>query len=100
MSNKHTAGQWRYDAKYKSICTGERYDHYCEIAIAGLNANMGDESKANAKLIAAAPTLLNAAILCESITDKCNNAMLPKHIQELLQSINETLNAAIKAATL
>lgn len=54
----HTQGEWRYDAKHKSICTGESYDHYCKTLIAQLNANMGDESIANANLIASAPTLL------------------------------------------
>ena len=58
------------------------------------------EAEANAKLIASAPILLDAAILCESITDRCNNAMLPKHIQVLLSSINETLKEAINKATL
>ena len=60
MKTKHTSGKWRFDAKHGAICEGEAYSHFCKTLIARVNVDMGEESEANAKLIAAAPELLEA----------------------------------------
>ena len=39
--------------------------------------------------------LRDAAEKARNIADRCNNAMLPDHIQELLKSIQDTLDAAL-----
>jgi len=56
------------------------------------------QMEANALLIAAAPDLLKAAISCQIMADRCNNAMLPDSVQELLKAIETTLSNAIKNA--
>lgn len=99
MNTEHTKGTW--EAEYcldQSIIIMAN-----ETPIAMLQSEeeegITDEMVANSKLIASAPELLKALVLCESITDKCNNAMLPQHIQELLKSINETMKQVINKAT-
>ena len=98
---KHTAGQWIANKSTDDmiIRQGENGFVIAEVT-SGVShfINNKKEAEANRTLIAAAPTLLNAAILCENITDKCNNAMLPQHVQELLKSLNDTLKAAINKA--
>ena len=57
------------------------------------------EEQNHANLIAASPELLKAAQECQNLSDRCNNAMLPKSVQDLLKAINETLTTAINKAT-
>ena len=59
--NKHTPGPWRYSKAHKdviSMCGGIKKDVICEIV-----------NEANARLIAAAPDLLEAAQLALQIAE-------------------------------
>jgi hypothetical protein len=100
---KHTQGRYQWEARdletTKPFISCENKNGATEF-ICHIDVNFKDrkEVNANAKLIEQAPNLLNAAILCESITEKCNNAMLPQHVQELLKSLNDTLKEAINKA--
>ena len=97
MNTKHTPGPWRENSQGDSeYIFSEVYGAIAIIPHGGIHR---DEHKANAKLIAAAPDLLKAAISCRDIADKCNHAMLPGHIQELLKHIETTLTEAINKAT-
>jgi len=96
MKVKHTSGQWTATKENKNflIMSGRVY-----IGSVSSSDMIMSEAEANAKLIANAPDILKALKTCESITDRCNNAMLPQHVQELLTSLNDTMKKAIKQAT-
>ena len=107
---KHTKGNWEICAQTEtqifiaSTTPGARTEegkggYICQIKQEREHNGLTEQDEANAKLICAAPTLLNTIERCESITDKCNNAMLPQHVQDLLKTINKELREAIKAAT-
>lgn len=106
----HTKGNWAICAKTEtqifiaSTKNGARTEegkggYICQIKQEREHYGLTEQDEANAKLICAAPTLLNTIERCEFITDRCNNAMLPQHIQDLLKTINKELNDAINAAT-
>lgn len=57
------------------------------------------EVEANARLIAAAPELLEAAQKIAELSDRCNNAMLPRAVQDLLIHIEKLSKSAIDKAT-
>lgn len=114
MNTKHTPGPWEQRpisnqslviVKTDSTKPEDwRADHkgcgyVAEIKWERVHGKLTEQDKANAQLIAAAPELLKAAILCRDIADRCNNAMLPDHIQELLKSIETALTEAINKAT-
>ena len=82
MKTKHTSGKWRFDAKHGAICEGEAYSHFCKTLIARVNVDMGEESEANAKLIAAAPELLTTL---QWIVNEIENT--PKQLQDALLGI-------------
>ncbi len=56
MANKHTPGPWYFDTDERSICRGEENGRVrvCQID------DISREDNANARLIAAAPDLLEA----------------------------------------
>lgn len=98
MKTKFTQGTWKvemltpkYGAKYPCVTSNGQLVSSCD-------TGTDEEIEANAKLISASPKLLKAAQTCQTISDRCNNAMLPPHIQELLKSINDTLSEAINEA--
>jgi len=109
MKPNHTPGPWTVDE-----CPDANGNLTIRQADGGPNGNTeygpigcayslrGDDSSieqiANALLIAASPDLLKAAISCQFMADKCNNAMLPDSVQELLKAIETTLSNAIKNA--
>jgi hypothetical protein len=57
MKPKHTPGPWAYDEAYGLIMAGQS-------EVAACHAGRGGDAKANARLIAAAPALLEAAKNC------------------------------------
>jgi hypothetical protein len=58
---KHTKGPWTYDETYGLIMAGET------IEVAACHAGRGGDAKANARLIAAAPEMLE---LIEELADQ------------------------------
>ncbi len=103
METKHTKGKWvkrNGDSDCRFDILGEFGTNKTIATIPSKCFVSDEEAEANAKLIASAPKLLQTLLTCESITDRCNNAMLPQHIQELLASLNSTMKQAINEATL
>jgi hypothetical protein len=72
---------------YKPICESEETEQ------------RANSAEANARLIAAAPELLEAAQKIAELSDRCNNAMLPQSVQDLLKHIEEISKSAINKAT-
>ena len=70
--NKHTTGPWRYVRENGSPTTGQ---HMIAGIVPGYLAEVRDcgrgEVEANARLIAAAPDLLNALVAIMDMRDKC-----------------------------
>jgi hypothetical protein len=103
MKTKHTQGEWKLrsgNPKDLHIRLGEKGFVIAEVT-SGIERYIGnqEEAEANARLIATAPELLAAAEKCRNLADICNNAMLPKSVQELLKCIETELEGVIKKAT-
>lgn len=60
MKTKHTEGQWSYELSkpYNSLMVKSGTHYIAEINYIAFNDDRGDQTEANAKLIAAAPTLI------------------------------------------
>lgn len=106
METKHTAGPWRYHEWTGG--NGRRFaietaDHRHGIASIAPNENAStlltmEEHQANARLIAAAPSMLDAL---DSIDEACQqglNSAEPIHWEAALQDIMGLARAAIAAA--
>ena len=107
MKPNHTKGPWTFI--HGNLSNGMENDHFAgdirltddlqwSIAAVWNDCGEKEEVEANALLIAASPDLLKAAISCQIMADRCNNAMLPDSVQELLKAIETTLSNAIKKA--
>lgn len=98
---QHTAGEWKthHNEGQGFDFVTDKYNNCIAKVLFNEHHIKADAVRANAKLIAAAPELLKTAISCMNIADRCNNAMLPTAIQELLKSIETTLKEAINKAT-
>jgi type II secretory pathway component PulL len=103
MESKHSEGQWTLERSKKGYYMHVNADGWNKLAKVVVRMEDKDddneEGAANAKLIVAAPDLLKTLVSIESITDRCNHAMLPDHIQELLRSLNNMSKDAIQKAT-
>jgi hypothetical protein len=77
---KHTKGPWTYDETYGLIMAGET------IEVAACHAGRGGDAKANARLIAAAPEMLDRLYECLGYVE-ANEAEWsePSVIQKLLR---------------
>jgi hypothetical protein len=97
MKTKHTQGEWAFD---DNEIYSESTDHGA--AICTMNTTSAhftqEEVKANARLIAAAPTMLNALIEAEKLINSIRQYM-PKSVQNADRFNFENINAnVIKAA--
>lgn len=85
MGTKHTPGPWTWGQNYNGLYgAGKDNEVLCHAPYEGMWLRFGDQSKANAKLIAAAPDLLEALV---SIYDRRTDETMEK------------ARAAIKKAT-
>ena len=115
MENKHTAGKWKTTEVhngYYSIGTGaveyidtkgQLKQGYRPIAFVGGNYCPVDEAEANAKLIAAAPELLEALIETQKLIENVRQ-YLPKSIKNsdkfhFENIVANVINKAINQAT-
>lgn len=88
METKHTKGEWKQKALY-IICNNKLIAN-----IDPINGNFSIENEANAKLISAAPELLEA---CKRVLkDKVNSS---GESPELRNGLRDLLESAIKKAT-
>lgn len=104
MENKHTAGQWKVNEHNKilveSHISGNDYAHICTAGYK--NVDSIEIAQANAKLIAAAPELL------QTLTSYIHSMLQPDHVEKWYNQYkdDETANrvlvnaiAVIKKAT-
>lgn len=109
MDSKHTKGPWliAIDDVVEKTCEvfvrvpGNEYQTICEVRLTG-DALMSDEAEANAKLISAAPELLEAL---KELHSECVNAALRAGTKWPLSApsqlkLDEKCRAAIAKATL
>jgi len=102
METKHTKGEWKFDNLHCVVLSNEDFNikdvelwphQYEDIA----------ELNANAKLIAAAPDLLNALISAMRIVDlwTFGGKVAEEHMDEAisLNSMRESFESAIEKAT-
>lgn len=85
---KHTKGTWKIEDH--QIGSGESHLGGFKTVICELNKHLSDEGKANAKLIAAAPELLEALIEIQKQFNK--DGYMTGHLYEICET-------AIKKAT-
>ena len=91
---KHTKGEWRYSELYQVITDEEGYSIAQE---SGLKHSKDWE--ANAKLISAAPDLLEALILANKLIDELDKASDYRETEfhyETQHKINNAINKATK----
>lgn len=88
MKTLHTAAPWHIGLQPGPMIYGPQGEHVCDVRIETV---MPDERNANARLIAAAPELLEACKLARE-------ALTPARNDEEMTAMN-ALNAAITKAT-
>lgn len=75
---KHTPGPWQVDKTYGLIMAGN------EIEIAACHAGRGADAEANARLIAAAPEMLDALEKIESCLSPDDNDIAAKAVRHAI----------------
>lgn len=103
MKTKHTKGEWSVDGfNTTSVITNiNGYTKICDCHIAGIIGNDAlqylEENKANAKLIAAAPELLEALIKLEKSMKETHKMIGSSEADlERFKIVKNAINKAIK----